>query len=178
MSMITGRHKPSTPFFSFPPVPPLSHLDLKLTWEERGLYLTKPRMGLKFTKRSRYVRTLVLVEGFLRIRGMSRLWTLRWNRPGSIEGSFYFIFIWHFFLVDFFYVNKIDDDFIKSKPMRCSNFIDADSQLYIRTVQPFRIYIISLMSQAPAWEVSSCPRCAWGHRGMLAQQYTADTIYW
>ena len=93
MSMITGRHKPSTPFFSFPPVPPLSHLDLKLTWEERGLYLTKPRMGLKFTKRSRYVRTLVLVEGFLRIRGMSRLWTLRWNRPGSIEGSFYFIFI-------------------------------------------------------------------------------------
>ena len=46
--------------------------------------------------------------------------------------------------MDFFYVNKIDDDFIKSDPMRCSNFIDADSQLYNRTVQPFRIYIISL----------------------------------
>ena len=67
--------------------------------------------------------------------------------------------------MDIFYVNKIDDDFIKWKPMRCSNFIDADSQLYIRTVQPSRIFIMP--------EVSSCPRCAWGHRGTLAQQYTA-----
>ena len=54
--------------------------------------------------------------------------------------------------MDFFYVNKIDDDFIKSDPMRCSNFMDADSQLYIRTVQPSRIFIMP--------EVSSCPRCA------------------
>ena len=58
-----------------------------------------------------------------------------------------FKFLYDTFFDGHFYVNKIDDDFIISKPMRCGNFIDADSQLYIRTVQPFRIFIISLMSQ-------------------------------
>ena len=91
MSMISRRRKPSTPFLFLS-----SRLSLTLGFRiNLGRARTIPdqtQNGVKVHQRSRYVWTLVLLEGFLRIWGMSQLWTLRWNHPGSIEGSFFLNF--------------------------------------------------------------------------------------